>query len=367
MKPAGTRTTRSPSSTCQPLTRRAMLHGGATACALQASASLRSAAAAPPAEYVRFGQTDLMVTRYCQGTAFRKVPRSDNTAARRILFRCLDVGINFFDSAEAYGWGGSETVLGKVIRGRREKLVICTKAAPSLAPVKDPDTNKFRLGKKITFTRQNLTEKLNGSLKRLGTDYVDLFLLHSPDEAQTPPAQLAQWMESLVKSGKTRYWGISNYPATQVAEFHQLGIKGQSTSPIAGTEDYFNIASRDRFEPEMPPVMRRTKLGLLAFSPQDMGRLAPERTIDAIEQPLVRVLDEVARELGATRPQVTIAWVLSRSEVTSALGGAETPEQAAENFAGSRLQLPADLKKRLDAASEALLAAKRKRKKKAAS
>ena len=360
MKPAETRTS---SSTCQPLTRRAMLHGGAAVCVLQASASLQSATA-PSTEYVRFGQTDLMVTRYCQGTAFRKIPRSDNTAARRILFRCLDIGINFFDSAEAYGWGGSEAVLGKVIRGRREKLVICTKAAPSLAPVKDPDNNKFRLGKKIDFTRQNLTEKLNGSLKRLGTDYVDLFLLHSPDKAQTPPEQLAQWMETLVKSGKTRYWGISNYPATQVAEFHQLGIKGQSTSPIAGTEDYFNIASRDRFEPEMPPVMRRTKLGLLAFSPQDMGRLAPERTIDPIEQPLVRVLDEVARELGATRPQITIAWVLSHSEVTSALGGAETPEQAAENFAGSRLQLPSDLKKRLDVASDALLAAKRKRKKK---
>ena len=367
MQPAGTRPTRSPSFRYPAFTRRTMLHGGAVACAIQASTSLRSAAAAPPAEYVRFGQTDLMVTRYCQGTAFRKVPRSDNTAARRILFRCLDVGINFFDSAEAYGWGGSETVLGKVIRGRREKLVICTKAAPSLAPVKDPDTNKFRLGKKLDFTHQNLTEKLNGSLKRLGTDYVDLFLLHSPDEGQTPPEQLAQWMESLVKSGKTRYWGISNYPARQVAEFHQLGFQGQSTSPIAGTEDYFNIASRDRFEPEMPPVMRRTKLGLLAFSPQDMGRLAPERTIDPIERPLVRVLDQVARELGATRPQITIAWVLSRSEVTSALGGAETPEQAAENFAGSRLRLPGDLKKRLDAASDALLAVKRKRKKKGTS
>ena len=357
-----------PANTSRQLGRRTILAGGLAAAAIQSTGYRRSiaeAAAAP--ERVPFGQTDLMVTRYCQGTAFRKVPRTDNAAARRILFRCLDVGINCFDTAEAYGWGGSETVLGKVIRGRREKLVICTKAAPSLAPVRDPDTNKFRLGEKINFSRKNLAEKLDGSLKRLGTDYVDLFLLHTPDEPQTAAEQLAQWMESLVKAGKTRYWGISNFPAAQVAEFHRLGKDGQSSSSIAGTEDYFNIASRDRFEPEMPPVLRRTRTGLLAFGPQDTGRLAPGRAIDKLEQPLVGALDDVARELGATRPQVTIAWVLAHPEVTTVLGGAETPEQAAENFAGTRLQLPDELKKRLDVVSDALLVAKRKRKQKSAS
>ena len=88
-----------------------------------------------PDHLVRFGPTDLYVTRYCQGTAFRRVHRTDNPDARRILHKCIDVGINFFDSAEAYGWGGSEEVLGKVIAGQRDKVIICTKAAPSLPPI----------------------------------------------------------------------------------------------------------------------------------------------------------------------------------------------------------------------------------------
>jgi len=151
-----------------------------------------------PSHLVRFGHTDLYVTRYCQGTAFRQVSRSDNPEARAILHRCLDVGINFFDSAEAYGWGGSEMVLGRVIRPRRDKLIICTKAAPSLKPERDPDTNEFKLGKQVAFRKQVLQRKLEGSLKRLGTDYVDLYLYHQPDKFGTPMGQLAEWMDALV-------------------------------------------------------------------------------------------------------------------------------------------------------------------------
>src|SRR5438309_1926715 len=87
---------------------------------------LPAARAGQSADRLRFGHTDLSVSRLCQGTAFRQLPRTDNPEARRVLYRCLDEGINFFDTAEAYGWGGSETLLGRVVAGRRDKVVICT-------------------------------------------------------------------------------------------------------------------------------------------------------------------------------------------------------------------------------------------------
>jgi aryl-alcohol dehydrogenase-like predicted oxidoreductase len=306
---------------------------------------------------VRFGPTDLFVTRYCQGTAFRQVPRSDNAEARAILHRCLDVGVNFFDSAEAYGWGGSETVLGRVVRPRRDQVIICTKAAPSLKPQRDPDTNKFKLGEALAFSREVVFGKLEGSLKRLGTDYLDLYLYHQPDQFGTPMEELAEWMDALVQAGKIRYWGVSNFAASQVQELFDLGRQSAGSS-IAGTEDYYNIAARERFEPEMTSVLRRIKLGLMAFSPQDTGNLAPGREIPPPLQPLVDTLDEVAHELGATRPQVTIAWSLSHSEVTTVLGGAERPEHVEENFGGTTLKLPDELLAKLSAASDAYMKTK---------
>jgi aryl-alcohol dehydrogenase-like predicted oxidoreductase len=315
-----------------------------------------------PPRLVRFGQTDLFVTRYCQGTAFREIPRTDNPEARRILHRCIDVGINFFDSAEAYGWGGSETVLGKVIAGRRDQVIICTKAAPGLAPVRDPNSDKFKLGEQVTFTRKSLFRKAEGSLKRLGTDYIDLYLLHSPDQAGTPPEEISDTMNALVKAGKIRYWGLSNFKAGQIEDYYKLGKSKSDQQPVAGTEDYYNVAARERFEPDMPPVFRRTGLGLMAFSPQDTGKLAPGRPVKSKALvPLIDALDEVARELDAGRPQVCIAWTLAHAEVTTVLGGAESPEHVEENIGGTTLTLSAEALAKLNAASDKFLAYKRQK------
>ncbi len=343
--------------------RRTFMKVCGAACGLAASGELPAAVTAEkssksrlPAELVQFGQTDLKVTRYCQGTAFRdpKVGRSDNPAARSILHACLDVGINFFDSAEAYGWGGSEMVLGKVIQGRRDDVVICTKAAPSRAP-NDPNKNKFKLGDRVTFTRETLRRKVEGSLKRLGTDYIDLYLLHQPDEADTPPEELAESLNALVQAGKIRYWGVSNFPASHVQKFFELDTGRKAQFRIAGTEDYFNIVARDVLKPDLIQMLRQTQLGLMAFSPQDTGRLAPGRKISKAMMPVVRVLEEVARDLNATRPQVTIAWVLSHPVVTSCLGGAESPAHVKENFSGTHLVLPVDAVAKLNAVSDVYL------------
>ena len=312
-----------------------------------------AAAKTAPLARVRFGRTDLLVTRYSQGTAFRQLPRNDNPKARRILERCLDVGVNFFDSAEAYGWGGSETLLGRVVKGRRDKVVICTKAAPSEAPVRDPNTNKFRLGKRVTFTRKTLTAKCEGSLKRLGTDYLDLFLLHD-DDGKTPPEEIAGTMDRLVMAGKIRYWGLSNFTAANIGKYVGLP-KGQRkpNSVVSGTEDYFHIAAGLRMNTELLRVIRRSGLGILAFSPQDCGRLSPGRKENAAYGSLIATLDEVAGELSTTRPRVLIAWSLAHPAVTSVLGGAESPAHVDDNIGGPQLEIPDELMSRLKTASRA--------------
>ncbi len=316
-----------------------------------------------PSHLVRFGHTDLYVSRLCQGTAFRKVSRrGDDPEGLRILSHCIDIGVNFFDSSEGYGWGGSETVLGKAMAGRRDQVVVCTKAAP----VDGPESGR------LVFTRENLFRKAEGSLKRLGTDYIDLYLLHSPDErtpstdANSPPPdvptrehmeQLADSLDELVKAGKIRYWGVSNHLGRQVGELVELGRR-EGKSPIAGLEDYYNLVAADRKDfmvQELFPLIRQGNLGLLAFSPLGEGRLAPGREIpegSPLQGP-VEALDAVANELGVTRPQVCVAWVLSHPEVTSVLAGAEKPEHVSDNFAGTRITLPEEALQSLNAASAA--------------
>ena len=303
----------------------------------------------------RFGWTDLRVSRLCQGTAFRHLPRADSPRSLEVLHRCLDLGINFFDSSNAYGWGGAEQVLGRAIAGRRSAVVVCTKIAASYPPEREGSP-----GKPARFSRAYISEQLEGSLRRLGTDYVDLYLLHQPDKG-TPAAEIVESMQKLVEGGKIRYWGVSNHSAAQVSEYVELGME---RAGVAGIEDYYNIAgthldaagrSRVRiFEEEMFPVLRRAGLGCLAFSPLDAGYLAPERSAeaDAPLADLIGTLDQVADELGVTRAAVCVAWVLSRPEITSVLAGSESLAQVEENLMGASLELPDDALTLLDAARE---------------
>ena len=307
---------------------------------------------------VRFGQTDLYVSRLCQGTAFRNMPREVDTMGLRVLQHCIEVGVNFFDSSNAYGWGGAEENLGKAIVGRRNRVIICTKVAASYAPDKEDSP-----GKPARFTRDFLFEQAEGSLKRLQTDYIDLYLLHQPDKV-TPAAEVVDSMDALVQSGKIRYWGVSNHSASQVSEYVTLA---QSTdkAPIAGTEDYYNIAGESvtdtgdlrvgQMEQEMFPVLRKSGLGLLAFSPLDTGHLVPGRNIDpdAPLATLIGVLDEVAQDLRVSRGTVCVAWVLTHPEVTSVLAGAERLEHVEDNFAGTEIVLPDGAIDTLNAASAA--------------
>ena len=315
----------------------------------------------PPSHLVKLGNTDLYVSRMCQGTAFRThlSRKADDAEAVKLLRHCMDIGVNFFNSAEAYGSGGAETTLGKAISGRRDEVIVSTKAY------------HWSEGKRTTITTQNLMVKAEGSLERLGTDYIDLYLLHGPDlktpsyGQEIPPPntptrehmeELADAMDALVKSGKVRYWGVSNHLPKQVAELVEFG-KRTGREPLVGLEDYYTIMAADRRDlmiNGMFPLIRQENLGLLAFSPLGGGHLVPGREPEE-GSPLLEViaaLDEVANELGVTRPQVCVAWVAAHPEVTSVLAGGEKPEHVEEDLKGTTLVLPAEAMQKLNSAAD---------------
>ena len=285
---------------------------------------------------VPFGQTDLQVSRLCQGTAFRHLPRADSPEGLAVLHHCLEQGVNFFDSAQAYGWGGGEEVLGRVIAGRRSEVVLCTKVPASLAP---PNANEP--GEPVHYTRAHLTDRLEESLRRLRTDYVDLYLLHHRDP-ETPPVAIAEVMQDLVQAGKIRYWGVSNHTPADVENF-------LAVAPIAGVEDYYNIAGshcddegRSRvavYEEEMIPLLQRANLGCMAFSPMDTGLLAAQTPQQSALAELVTAIDRVAAEFDTSRAAVCVAWVLHQG-LTCVLAGSESIAHVDENLAGTQLALP---------------------------
>lgn len=165
----------------------------------------------PPSHLVAFGKTDLRVSRLCQGTAFRQLSRSeDDPRVQQVLARALELGVNFFDSANGYGSGGSEKALGRAVAGRRDQVVICTKVGASYIPEQESGE-----AKPARFTREFLFHQVEGSLGRLGTDYIDLYMLHKPDRV-TPAEESADAMDALMQAGKIRYWGVSNHSAAQV-------------------------------------------------------------------------------------------------------------------------------------------------------
>ena len=307
----------------------------------------------------RFGKTDLYVSRLCQGTAFRHLPRTaDDPQVQRVLQHCLEKGINFFDSSNAYGWGGSEMALGKAIASKRQQVTICTKVAASHPPKAAEHGTK-----PAYFTRHFLFEQAEESLKRLGTDCIDLYLLHQPDES-TPIDDIVDSMDTLVQSGKIRCWGVSNHSAKQVNQFVTVGRKS-TKAPIAGIEDYYNISGESvdpegcshtsQLEREMFPIIRQSKLGFIAFSPLDAGNLSQKKQIKPTSPltELVQVLDQTAQNLHVTRAELCVAWVLTHTEVTTVLSGAESSEHVDQNLAGTQLSLPQEVIKTLNSASKA--------------
>jgi aryl-alcohol dehydrogenase-like predicted oxidoreductase len=289
-------------------------------------------------------------------TAWGNTPVAEAT---RLVDIALDAGMNFFDTADVYSAGRSESVLGAAIRGRRDKVLITTKATFR----SDPGPNG------VGSSRQHLLAACEGSLRRLGTDYIDLYTLHGFD-AMTPIEETLRTLDDLVRSGKVRYVGCSNFSGWHLMK--SLGIAEKYGLPrYVAHQVYYSLAGRD-FEWELMPLAIDQKVGTVVWSPLAQGRLtgkvrrnqaAPqdsrtrfpsETRQSGDEETLFRtvdVMDEIAAETGKSLSQIAINWLLQRPTVSSIIFGARNEEQLRDNLAAAEWKLTDEQVKRLDEAS----------------
>ena len=334
---------------------------------------------------VKFGTTDLWVSKICQGTAFRNMPRSpENTIGLKVLQHCLDVGQNFFDSSNGYGMGGAEKLLGKAIAGRRHEAVICTKLIRHDVTEYTKEEDVLEPAK---YSRELVFSNVDKSLKRLGTEYVDLILLHhrdgvddrlkklepgpakrimsiSGDSPPTPPEEIVDTMDALVKSGKARYWGVSGRNTEEVEELLDISSRN-GKEPVSCLQNGYSLIGRDSTTEGLFPLLRKTGLRVQAIGPHSAGVLTKPEIKSFIDNTsnlrpklseLINVVDKVALELNVPRSQINVAWVLSHTEITTSLAAAETPEHVNDNLAGAMLEIPDNLLEKLNAASDEFMA-----------
>lgn len=316
-------------------------------------------------EYRRVGDSDLVVSELSLGAAtfggtgefFGAWGDTGVNQARAMVDLSLEAGINLFDTADVYSDGASEEVLGAALRGRRDDVLISTKAALPTAP-DDWGTSPARLVRAV-----------DNALARLQTDRIDLFQLHAYD-AFTPIDEVLQALDTLVEAGKVRYTGVSNFSGWQLMKSLSLAEKNDRPRYIAH-QVYYSLIGRD-YEWELMPLASAEGIGALVWSPLGWGRLTgklrrgrplPDRsrlhaTADAgppVDDDLlygvVDELDVIAAETGRTVPQVALNWLLRRPTVSSVIIGARDERQLRDNLGAVGWALDADQIARLDAAS----------------
>lgn len=291
--------------------------------------------------YRRLGRSGLKVSEISLGAWVTFGAQIDESTAIALMHAVYDAGINFFDNADVYANGRAETVMGKALEElSRETLVISSKVFwPTM-----PGPNGRGL------SRKHITESVHASLKRLGTDYLDLYFCHRYDP-DTPVEEVVRTMTDLIHQGKILYWGTSEWEASQVMQ--AFGIARQyGLIPPTMEQPQYNLFHRKRVEDTLMPVCRELEIGLTTWSPLYSGilsgkyndgipagsraslesmtwvrdRITPERIN------IVRQLTGIAQELGITTSQLAIAWILRRKEVSSVITGATRSEQLDENL-----------------------------------
>ena len=297
-----------------------------------------------------------------QGPLFGAWGRSDAAEARRLVDICLDSGVTLFDTADVYSNGASEEVLGAAIRGRRDAVLISTKTG---LPMGDGPQD-------WGVSRSRLILAVEASLRRLGTDTIDLLQLHAFD-ASTPVEELMGTLDRLIATGKVRYAGVSNYPGWQVMKA-QSAADRHGWPRLVAHQVHYSLIGR-AYEAELMPLGQDQGLGALVWSPLGWGRLTgrigrdrpipPGSRLHDTEQfappveaeHLYRVIDAleaVAAETGRTVPQIAINWLLRRPTVSSVIIGARNEAQLRQNLGAVDWALTAEQVAALDAASDLL-------------
>lgn len=318
-------------------------------------------------EYRQLGRSGLHVPALSFGTAtfggsnefFQKWGSTDVKEASRLVDICLEAGVNFFDTADIYSQGASEEILGAALKGRRDKAIIATKAT---FPMGDTPNERGS-------SRYHIVRAAEASLKRLGTDHIDLYFMHGQD-GKTPVDETLRALDDLITAGKIGYIGASNFSGWHL-------MKSLATSEKYGLaryvayQGYYSLIGRD-YEWELMPLGIDQGVGLMVWSPLGWGRLTGKirrghenasgriaaggaaggpPVDDEYLYTVVDALVEVAEETGKTVPQVALNWLLQRPTVSNIVIGARNEEQLKQNLGAIGWNLTPDQVAKLDAAS----------------
>jgi aryl-alcohol dehydrogenase-like predicted oxidoreductase len=314
--------------------------------------------------YARLGDTGLIVSKLALGAMTfgegkggfaASVYKVDQAGADRLVSQALDAGINYFNTADAYAGGQSEQMLGRALGSRRAEAIIATKVANRMGPALIDQG----------LSRRQILACADASLKRLGTDWIDVYLVHRLDP-YTPLEETLQALQSLVSAGKVRYVGFSNWPAWLAAK--AIGIqRAHGWEPFRAAEMYYSLVGRD-LEHEVVPFALDAGVGVQVWSPLAGGFLSGKYSrenptggggrlsgFDFIPfdrdrgYALVERLRDMAKALNATPAQLAIAWLLDRPAVSSVLIGASTAAQLTDNLAAAQISLSESDRAELDA------------------
>ena len=321
-------------------------------------------------EYRQLGSSGLRVPELSFGTGtfggtgplFGAWGRTDPVEARKLIDVCLDAGVTLFDTADVYSDGASEQILGQAIKGRRDQVMISTKTGlPMGEGPQDWGSSRARLIRAVDH-----------SLRRLDTDYIDLLQLHAFD-AFTPTEEVMSTLDGLIRAGKVRYSGVSNYPGWQLMKA-QATAERRGFAPLVAHQVYYSLIGR-AYESDLMPLGSDQGIGALVWSPLGWGRLTgrirrdrpiPEGSRlhetalyappvdEALLYRVVDALDNVAAETGKTVPQVAINWLLRRPTVSSVIIGARDEQQLRDNLGAVGWSLTSTQVAALDAASDVL-------------
>ena len=294
-----------------------------------------------------------------KGPLFSAWGNSDEREARRLVDICLDAGVNFFDTADAYSDGASETLLGAAMKGRRDRFTVSTKLSLRVGPAAND----------VGSSRHHVISSVDKALQRLGTDYIDLLQLHHFD-AMTSVDSVMSTLDDLVRSGKVRFLGASNFSGWQLMKSLAAADRFGYERFVAN-QAYYSLIGRD-YEWELMPLGLDQGIAAVVWSPLGWGRLtgkvrrgqplpslsrlhdtavfAPpvpdERLYDVVD-----VLESVALETGKSVPQIAINWLLQRPTVATVLIGARNEQQLRDNLGAVGWSLSADQMRRLDEVS----------------
>jgi aryl-alcohol dehydrogenase (NADP+) len=316
-------------------------------------------------QYTKLGRTGLTVSRLCLGTMTFGL-QTEEDVSHRILDKAADAGVTFIDTADVYPLGGelehvgrTEEIVGRWLKGKRERFIVATKAVGKTGPA------PWQQG----GSRKHILAAIDASLRRLGTDYVDLYQLHR-DDAGTPLDETLEALDTVVRAGKVRYIGVSNFLAYRLARaLGRCDVRGLTR--LVSTQPRYSLLFRE-IERELLPLALEEQLAVLPYNPLAAGLLTGKHRLEAPppagrfslakagqryqerywherEFATVAALGDAAQQAGLLLSTAAVAWVLANPAITSAIIGASRPEQLDATLAAADLQLDAGLKTEFDA------------------